>query len=337
VSSLSVFGTLIQFGGTAAVIVVAGSFLTRFTDRIAHLTGLGRTLAGVVLLALGTSLPEMTIGCNAALIGAEDLTAGDLLGSSLMNLLVLAVLDLTHYSRGKMLSSAAAAHALGGGASIVLTALVLLFLLARPGWSLFDWIGGETFILVAGYAFCLRLLYVEQRVAAQQGEPAGAGGAASPSSSLRGAILGYLLAAAAILAAAPFLAWAADRLAGQTGLGGTFVGTTLVALSTSLPEAVTTFAAVRRGAIDLAIGNIFGSNVFNMVIFAAVDLFQTGPLFTALSPTHAVTAAWVILITAVALMGQLYRAESRYWVFEPDATLVILLVLTALATVYLLR
>jgi len=337
VFGLSTFGTLMQFGGTAAVIVVAGSFLTRFTDRIARVTGLGRTLAGVVLLALATSLPELTIGCNAALIGAEDLTAGDLLGSSLMNLLLLAVLDLTHYSRGKMLSSAAAAHALGGGASIMLTALALLFLLARPGWSLFGWVGAEAFVLVAGYAFSLRLLYVQQRVAAQQDEAVGVGKAEPPSYSLRGAVLGYLLAAAAIFAAAPFLARAADRLAVQTGLGGTFMGTTLVALSTSLPEAVTTLAAVRRGAIDLAIGNIFGSNVFNMVIFAAVDLFQAGPLFAALSPTHAVTAAWVILITAVALMGQLYRAERRYWVFEPDATLVILLVLTALATVYLLR
>jgi cation:H+ antiporter len=325
---------LLQFGISAAVIVVAGSFLTRFTDRIAGLTGLGRTLAGMVLLALSTSLPEMTIGCNAALIGAEDLTAGDLLGANLMNLLLLAVLDLSHYSRGKMLSSAAAAHALGGGASIVLTALALLFLLARPGWSLLGWVGAEAFVLVAGYAFTLRLLYVQQRVAARQDE---AGKDEPPSHSLRGTVLGYLLAAAAIFVVAPFLARAADRLAGQTGLGGTFVGTTLVALSTSLPEAVTTLAAVRRGAIDLAIGNIFGSNVFNMVIFAAVDLFQAGPLFAVLSPTHAVTAAWVILITAVALMGQLYRAERRYWVFEPDATLVILLVLTALATVYLLR
>jgi cation:H+ antiporter len=329
--------TFSQFGITAAAIVVAGSYLTRFTDRIASLTGLGRTLAGMLLLALATSLPEATIGANAALIGAVDLTAGDVLGSSLMNLLILAVLDLTHYSRGKMLSSTAAAHALGGGAGIVMTALVLLFLLVRPGWSLFGWVGAEAFVLVAAFMFCLRLLYVQQRVAATQEEAEVDRKVELASYSLRGAILGYLVSAAAIFVAAPFLARSADRLAEQTGLGGTFVGTTLVALSTSLPEVVTTLAAVRRGAFDLAIGNIFGSNVFNMVILAVVDLFQAGPLFTELSPAHAVTAAWVILITAVAVLGLVYRAEKRYWLFEPDASLIILMVLTALVVLYLRR
>ena len=331
------FASFLQFAITAAVIVVAGSYLTRFTDRIASLTGLGRTLAGMLLLALATSLPEATIGANAALIGAVDLTAGDVLGSSLMNLLILAVLDLTHYSRGKMLSSTAAAHALGGGAGIVMTALVLLFLLARLEWSLWGWVGVETFALVAALVFCLRLLYVQQRVAAAQEEPHGGHDAEPESPSLRGAILGYLLAAAAIFVAAPFLSRAADRLAEQTGLGGTFVGTTLVALSTSLPEVVTTLAAVRRGAFDLAIGNIFGSNVFNMVILAVVDLFQAGPLFAALSPSHGVTAAWVILITAVAVLGLLYHAEKRYWLLEPDASLIILLVLSAFGMLYLWR
>jgi cation:H+ antiporter len=329
--------SFLLFGITAAAIVLAGSYLTRFTDEIAQLTGLGRTLAGMLLLALATSLPETTIGANAALIGAEDLTAGDVLGSSLMNLLILAILDLTHYSRGKMLSATAAAHALGGGVGIVMTALVLLFLLLRPGWSLLGWIGAETFVLVAAFMLCLRLLYVQQRIVASQGEADEDRTAEQTSYSLRGAILGYLLSAAAIFVAAPFLARSADRLAEQTGLGGTFVGTTLVALSTSLPEVVTTLAAVRRGAFDLAIGNIFGSNVFNMVILAVVDLFQAGPLFTALSPAHAVTAAWVILITAVAVMGLLYRAEKRYWLFEPDASLVIVMVLAALVTLYLSR
>lgn len=323
--------SFLQFGAAAAVIIVAGSFLTRFTDRIAHLTGLGRTLAGMLLLALATSLPEMTIGANAALIGAVDLTAGDVLGSSLMNLLILAALDLTHYSRGRMLSHSAAAHALGGGASVVMTALVLLLLLARPQWSLLGWVGVESFVLAASFLFCLRLLYIQQRVAGSPEETSDD----ESSHSLRGAIVGYLASAAAIFVAAPFLARSSDRLAEQTGLGGTFVGTTLVALSTSLPEVVTTFAAVRRGAFDLAIGNIFGSNVFNMVILAAVDLFQAGPLFASLSPAHALTAAWVILITAVAILGLLYRAEKRYFFLEPDAALIILMVLGALVTLYL--
>lgn len=328
-------GILLQFGVTAMVIVVAGSYLTRFTDRIATLTGLGHTLAGMLLLALATSLPEATIGANAALLGAVDLTAGDVLGSSLMNLMILAVLDMTHYSRGKMLSDTAAAHALGGGAAIVMTATVLLFLLIRPEWSLFGWVGVESFVLITGLVFCLHLLYVQQQVTADPENASADGEGEEASGSLGGAILGYLASAAAIFVAAPYLTQSADSFAEHTGLGGTFVGTTLVALSTSLPEVVTTLAAVRRGAFDMAIGNIFGSNVFNMVILAVVDLFQAGPIFTALSPVHAITAAWVILITAVAVMSLLYRAEKRYWIFEPDASLIIVLVLSAFGILYL--
>jgi len=328
----------LQFGITAAVIVIAGSFLTRQADRIGHLTGLGGSLAGMVLLAAATSLPELTTSCGAAWIGAGDLAVGGLLGSCLMNLLLLAILDMTHYSRGRMLSSTAAAHALGAAAGIALTALVLLLLLARPAWSLFGWVGLGSLVITVGYLFTLRLVYLNQRVAADSDQAQGAKDGPEPSSgSLRGAVLGYLFAAGAIFAAAPFLAQAADRLAEQTGLGGTFVGTTLVALATSLPEAVTTLSAVRMRAFDLAIGNIFGSNVFNLVILVPVDCFQPGPLFGALSPAHAVTAAWIILVTAVAALGQLYRVEKRYWLFEPDAGLIILLVLIALVMVYLWR
>jgi cation:H+ antiporter len=90
-------------------------------------------------------------------------------------------------------------------------------------------------------------------------------------------------------------------------------------------------------SFDLAIGNIFGSNVFNLVTLVPVDCFQPGPLFGTLSSAHAVTAAWIMLVTAVAAMGQLYRAEKRYWLFEPDASLIIVLVLIALVMVFLWR
>lgn len=330
--------SLLQFGIAAAVIVVAAGVLTRQTDRIGRFTGLGGSLAGMVLLAAATSLPELTTSCGAAWIGAADLAVGGVLGSCLINLLLLAVLDMTHYSRGRMLSTTAAAHALGAAAGIALTALVLLLLLARPAWSLFGWVGLGSVVIMLGFLFTLRLVYLNQRVAAGSDQAQGAKDGEEPSSgSLRRAVLGYLLAAGAIFAAAPFLAQAADRLAEQTGLGGTFVGTTLLALATSLPEAVTTLAAVRMRAFDLAIGNIFGSNVFNLVILVPVDFFQPGPLFGDLSPAHTVTAAWIILVTAVAAMGQLSRAEKRYWVVEPDAGLIVLLVLAALVMVYLWR
>jgi cation:H+ antiporter len=110
---------------------------------------------------------------------------------------------------------------------------------------------------------------------------------------------------------APFLASAADRIATLSELEHSFVGTTLLALTTSLPELVATLAAARLGSFDLALGNIFGSNSFNMLLLVPLDLLQPGPLLSLVRPLHAVTAFGVVLATSVAVMAQLYRFEKR--------------------------
>jgi cation:H+ antiporter len=189
------------------------------------------------------------------------------------------------------------------------------------------------------------MLFIDQRIsvraAAEAAEKAAVEGkAASPQATPEprpGLLLPAVLFAAAavtLLAAGPELAHVADELATQSGLGRTFVGTAFVALTTSLPELVASIAAVRLGAFDLAIGNTFGSNAFNMVLFVPLDAFHDGPLFTAVSSAHAVTALAVIVATAIAVLGQLYHEERRIPVFEPDAVLVLLVVLGALAMVY---
>ena len=112
------------------------------------------------------------------------------------------------------------------------------------------------------------------------------------------------------------------------------MGTTLVALSTSLPELVASLTALRLGAYDLAIGNVFGSNSFNIAMLAVLDVVQAGPLLNVIAPVHAITGLAVKTVTAVAVTGQLYRVEARVRFIEPDAFLVIGLVLGAMFVVY---
>ena len=327
---------IIQFVALAAVIVVAGSFLARFADLIGERTGMGRSLAGLVLLATATSLPELMVSCSAGYLGAGDMAAGNLFGSSLYNLAILAVLDLSFRSRGRMLSRMAGAHALSATMSIVLTAIALLFIVVPLDWPLR--VGPGSVIVVATYFMLLRLVYFDALFAAGvvdhtkkpvKSQP-------SQSGSLRGAIIGYLIATAVILMTGPTLAHTADDLAHRSGLSGTFVGTAFLALSTSLPELVTTTAAVRMGAFDMAVGNIFGSNSFNMTILFGIDLFYGEPLLQSVSPVHAVTATSVIIVTAVALMGLLYREKKRFWIVEPDAALILTLVAAALVLNFVL-
>ena len=330
---------LVDFAISAAVIIVAGGFLTRFADEIAEITGLGRLVIGSVLLAGATSLPELTVDISAIGIGLADLAVGDVLGSCLMNLLILALLDLSHRSRGQMFSKQAAAHALSGLVSATLITLTALGLLTGAALSRYTVLGlspGVALVAIT-YVLGVRLIYLDQRMAIHTATDR----TAQEQRALNGlrtrkAALGFLVCAAAIFFAGPRLASAAGEIAELSGLGGTFVGTTLVAFSTSLPELISMLAALRIGAIDLAIGNVFGSNAFNMFLLVPLDIVQPGSLLASVSSEHAITCVAAVLATHVVVMGQLYHVESRTRLIEPDAWLVIVIVAVSLGLLYYL-
>ncbi|WP_186767418.1 sodium:calcium antiporter [Blastopirellula retiformator] len=332
-----------QFLGLAIVIVFAGSFMTKAADVIGEKSGLGSSLAGLVLLAAATSLPEFAININAVQLPdyatGVDLAMGNILGSSLFNLLILGIIDLAFRAKQPMFTSVSAAHALSALASIALTAILLLFFMLHHQQQIgvplsVGWIGAGSLGVGLFYLFSLRLIYLDQQVAAKLEAPLVAE-AQENKMSLTRAIATYLIATIVIFVAARYLSIVADRVATVTGLGGSFVGSTFLALTTSLPEMVTTVVAVRMGASDMAIGNILGSNAFNIAIVLPVDAFYTrGAILADASGVHAVTAGAVIFVTCVATMGILYRADRRYMLVEPDALLVVLLVLASLYLIY---
>lgn len=327
----------LTFVGLSAVIILAAMFLAKFGDEIAEGTGLGGSVTGLVLLAGATSLPELSVGFNAVKMGAPDLAAGGVLGSSLVNLLILALVDLISRRPGRILTRSAAAHALSATVGALLTGLILLGIVMDTSWSIFN-VSPASWAVIAAYALCARLIFRDQRESTKQAEAAGVSESkdteSSSVASLTFSVVGFILATVVIFFVAPALAQKADQLAQVTGLGRTFIGTLLVAAVTSLPEAVSTIAAVRLGAVDMAISNIFGSNAFNMVIFAVLDFTSGSPLLDIVSETHAITAVAALIITSIGLLSILYQAEKRYWLLEPDAALIAVLVVGALYLVY---
>jgi cation:H+ antiporter len=279
-------------------------------------------------------LAAVVAGAGTALVraGHADLAAGDIFGSSLMNLLILAGIDLCRRNGRKMLSREAASHALSATLAIAVTGLAGCAILTAgklPAVTFFG-IGGWSWAILVAYLLGARMLFIDQRISARlaaEKMPERGGTIWKPAAV-------FLAAAAVLVATGPRLAATAAELADRSGLGGTFVGTTLVAVTTSLPELVASLAAVRLGAVDLAIGNAFGSNAFNMILFVPLDAAFPGSLFEAVSPAHAVTAFAVIVATAIAVLGQLYHAERRLPIVEPDALLMILVIGGALALVF---
>ena len=331
-----------QFLLLAGAVAAAGSVLARSADQIAEATGLGRLLVGSLLLAAVTSLPELSVDIAAIRSGYIDLAAGDLFGSSLMNLLILAIVDLSIRSGRKMLSREGAAHALSATLGIAVTSLAGLaivtadklpaaMILGMSGWS---------WAILLSYLFGARMIFINQRISARlaaesQSDESGLfqGSSARKPSFLLSAII-FGAAAVVLCFAGPKLAHVAGALAEETGLGGTFVGTTLVAVTTSLPELVASLTAIRIGAIDLAIGNAFGSNAFNIVLFVPLDFLHEGSIFLSMSGAHAVTAFTVVLATAIAVLGQLYHGERRLPFIEQDAFLMLFVVLGGLFLIY---
>jgi cation:H+ antiporter len=108
----------------------------------------------------------------------------------------------------------------------------------------------------------------------------------------------------------------------------------LIAGVTSLPELVAMIAAVRFGAYDMAVGNLFGSNVFNMFALALADLFYVqGSFLGAIDPLFAIAGLLAMLLTTLGLIGNLAQVERRIWLVEADA---LVIVLSYLAGIYLL-
>lgn len=324
------------FIAAGAVVVVAGTALAHFGEAIAQSTKVGRLWIGAVLLAGATSLPELGTDIAATRIGALDLAVGDLLGSSMANMLILALIDLLP-PRRNVLRQATLDHALAACLGITLNAMVGAFLLAPSGLM----VGGvsvESLVLVVAYVLGTRAVYRhatrgELTTPVEAAPPAGA-----PKPSLRRALVGFALAAAATLGAAPLFASSAEHLAVSTGLGNTFMGTWLVGISTSLPELVASLAAVRLGAFDMAVGNLVGSNSFNMVILAFVDLAHPGrSIFVDASRTHALTVTFSVVLMALGLAAIVYRAKKRLAMLEPDSALVVIAYSLSMWVLYLHR
>ena len=301
---------------SAVLIVIAAMQLAKYGDVIALRTGLGGMFIGVVLLAGATSLPEVLTTISSIRQGVPNLAAGNLLGSNMFNMFVLAVLDLM-YRQQRLLRKAALKHALTGSLTVFLIGLVVFFIMADFPTQI-GWVGVDSLVIMGTYFVAMRLIQSNQsRSLAASSMPVEIP-AGTPT--LRTGLIGFGLAAGALVIITPWMVRSSSEIAEITGLGTTFIGTTLVALVTSLPEMVTTIAAVRLGAPDMAIGNLFGSNLFNMFALGLTDLFfLDGHFISIIDPAFLLIGMLGLLMTGMALIGNLARLEKRILFVELDA------------------
>jgi cation:H+ antiporter len=273
---LSVLGFVVS----AVANLLAGTRLTAYADVIALRTRLGRIWAGMVLLAVATSLPELINCTSAAIRNLPDIAAGDIGGSNVLNLLILGGIDVLSRNR-TCLEGLHRFHLRSIGVIVAMSGVAAAGILLGSGMPALGWISPVSLVLLG--------LYVLSLSKADTGGDTATLAPTIPTISVRSAVTRYALLAAVVVAAAVVLPSFAARIAEETGLGATFVGTILVAVATSLPELVTAGAAVRMGAPELAAGGILGSNLFNLTIFGIVDvIYWRGSIFTAANRAGAI-------------------------------------------------
>lgn len=324
-----------QFGICVALIWMAGVRLLRYADAIADSTGASRTWIGVMLLASVTSLPELMTGISSVtLADAPDIAAGDLLGSCVFNLVTLTILDFV--ARGESVyRRVARGHVLSAGFGAVLLGLTAaaIFLASRGVTPAVGHVGVASLVLGVVYLVALRSVFRFEREAVQ--ELTEEVRLPAPAVTLRQAIVRYALWATLVVAAAVWLPFAGEAIASGMGWRTSFVGNIVISAATSSPEVVVTVAAARLGALNMAIGNLLGSNLFNIAIFAVDDtLYAPGPLFAAIDPMQAVTAMIASVMTGAAIVGLLSPPRKR--VFGTVGATSVGLLLLYLLNVFLL-
>lgn len=324
----------IQFIACTAVIVFAGTKLSQYGDIIAEKTGLGRTWIGVLLMASVTSLPELITGISSvAIFDLPNIAAGDVFGSCMFNLLIIAVLDAMS-GASPISSKAHQGQVITAGFGVVLLGLAGVSIVAGGMIPAVGWIGAYSLLFLAAYLVAMRVvfLYEKKRIGEMLEDMAEA--VRHDHISRTRAFAMYGCNALLVIGAATWLPHLGEEIAELTGLGRTFVGSIFIALSTSLPELVVSIAALRIGAVDMVLGNLFGSNLFNIGILAVDDmLYVKGPLLSYVSTTHLVTAFAAMAMTGVAVIGLTYRASKKRLLWAWDSLGIVLIY--ALAT-YLL-
>jgi cation:H+ antiporter len=333
----SLIPSIAAFAIAALAIVLAGSRLARMADELADRTGMGEALFGILLLAGVTSLPDFAATLSAAIDARPDLAMSNVMGSMAVNLAFLGVADVVYRKANLEHAAAAPANMMLAGTLIVLLTLPLLavFTPTIGGWGVHP----ITPVIVGAYLFGLHLVHRTQarpmwipRLTSEtvRDEPD-----QHPPGRSSTVWFGFVAMAVLTGVAGWFLMEAAKGIADHTGLSESLVGGLFTALATSSPELVTTIAAIRIGALTLAVSNIFGTNCFNMLVVASADVgYPHGSIYHNMAPIQMTWGLVSILMTAILLLGMVRR--ETYGIGRIGFESALILVVYALAVAIIL-
>ena len=278
----------ILFGTAAAATVLAAIALSNYTKALSKTT----SLAGTVLLASATTLPEVTTSISAVTLGNLDIAIGNMLGSTMFNFFIIACADVW-YRKMRLYQSVNHKHIYTALLGLALSLMALVALIRQSDHVIFRF-GVDALFIALMYGLGMYIISKIARASSPEqnttaNHPATLSGK-TPFSAQK-TTAGFFIMAFLITSMGTMLCLVGDEIVKVTGMGSSFVGSFFLAATTSMPEAIAVLVALRLKNVDLALGSILSSNIFNILILIGLDAFYLdGPILSNLSSIHQVTA-----------------------------------------------
>lgn len=344
ISALPFFAIAAIFGISAVFVWIAGTRLATYGDELSERLNLSREFIGLIFLAVVTELPEIVTTVTAALGGNASLVLGNLFGGITMNTAILAVVDFFVVRNALTSWPRKPNHALLGVLLIVLLAMLLSITFLGDVAIVLN-IGLGAICLSGAYPMVIAMLRrfdekdswapidlpeeIEQEVGFLRHDNH------LEKTSTRSLFVYSAISSLVILIAGVALAMTADSIAEKSSLGSSFVGISLLAAATSLPELSTTFAAARIGAYTMAISNIFGSNLIMLALILPADMaYREGPILSQADSVAQFSIAIGIVVTAIYVAGVLIRRTPNWFGAGLDSWLVMSVYVGMLVSLY---
>ena len=293
------------FLASAGVVMFCGAKLAVYGDALASLTGWGRLFVGSLLVALATSLPELSTNISAVRVDPPnpELAVGNVFGANMLNMFTLAAVALA-FGGKKFLQQVAPEQGYLIVVAVVMTGAAILFSALQWGANVGE-VGISSIILIVLFIAGMWWVYKTRPTGGDEE-------ADDPGMTLRKAWLLFGLVSLGVVISGFFLAWSTDQIADITGIASSTLGILLVSFVTTMPEASSTIAAARMGAMDLGVAGLFGSCAFNVtILFYADPFFRNGVLSNATEPAHFVAGGVAVGLMLAGLVLILSRNRIK--------------------------
>ncbi len=304
------------FVGAAALVWIAGTRLPSYVVALSEKTGLGHGFAGLLVLGSITSLPELATATSASAMGTPLIALNNILGSASFNILLLAFADLIIGKRPLTSVVARPVVQVQGVLGMLLLMVVTAAIIAGAGgWPGFvgPWSSGILVLCIGALAIASRAERRPMWLVVDPVVPDLAEASAPTAIAWRKLIAVIAALAAVILLGGLLLAWSADIIARDSGLGQQPVGFLFVAAATSLPELSGIVGAMRQRHYELAVGEIFGSNLFNIAIIFVIDLASPGgPVLALAGNFEAMAALLAMALTGIYVLALIERRDRLF-------------------------